>query len=116
MRPRVEEILEEVHGVLSGAGFDALPSRAIVLTGGGSLVPGLPDLAARILGHPVRLGRPLRMRGVPQAHSGGAYAALVGLALFAAHPQDEWWDFDLPADRGEGRSLRRAVRWVVDNW
>ena len=116
MRPRVEEILEDVRAVLDRAGFDDLPSRSIVLTGGGSLVPGLPDLAGRILGHPVRLGRPLRMRGVPQAHSGGAYAALVGLALFAAHPQDEWWDFDLPADGRSGHGLRRAVRWVRDNW
>ena len=116
VRPRVVEILEGVRAVLDEAGFDALPSRSIVLTGGGSLMPGLPDLAGRILGHPVRLGRPLRMRGVPQAHSGAAYAALVGLALFAAHPQDEWWDFDLPADRRPARSLRRAYRWVCDNW
>ncbi len=116
MRPRVEEILEEVGHILTAAGFDGLPSRQVVLTGGGSLVPGLADLAARILGHPVRLGRPLRMRGVPQAYTGGAYAALVGLALFAAHPQDEWWDFDLPSGERSGRSLRRAARWFRDNW
>ena len=35
----------------------AVPSRQIVLTGGGSLVPGIDGLAARILGHRVRLGR-----------------------------------------------------------
>jgi cell division protein FtsA len=23
----------------------------------------------------------------------------VGLTLFAAHPQDEWWDFEIPPDR-----------------
>ena len=43
MRPRVEEILEEVRARLDAAGFDHLPSQQIVLTGGGSQIPGLDD-------------------------------------------------------------------------
>jgi cell division protein FtsA len=116
MRPRVEEILEEVRDRLDAAGFDHLPSRQIVLTGGGSQIPGLEGLATRILGQQVRLGRPLRVQGLPQAATGPAFAAAVGLSLFAAHPQDEWWDFDIPADRYPARSLKRAVKWFKDNW
>ena len=40
MRPRVEEILEETRACLDAAGFDHLPSQQIVLTGGGSQIPG----------------------------------------------------------------------------
>jgi cell division protein FtsA len=40
----------------------------------------------------------------------------VGLALWAAHPQDEWWDFEVPAERQGGRPLRRAVSWLRENW
>lgn len=116
MRPRVEEILEEVRMRLDAAGFDALPSRQIVLTGGASQIPGLDGLAPKILGQGVRIGRPLRIQGLPQAATGGAFAALVGLGLFAANPQDEWWDFEIAPEPGAARSLRRAVRWFRENW
>ena len=116
MRPRVEEILEEVRARLDAAGFEHLPSQQIVLTGGGSQIPGLDGLASRILGQQVRLGRPLRVHGLPQAATGASFASAVGLCLFAANPQDEWWDFDLPVDRYPARSLRRAAKWFKDNW
>lgn len=116
MRPRVEEILEDVRARLDAAGFDHLPSQKIVLTGGGSQIPGLDGLASRILGQQVRLGRPLRVQGLPQAATGAGFASVVGMCLFAAHPQDEWWDFDIPAERYPARSLKRAMRWFKDNW
>jgi len=116
MRPRVEEILEEVRDRLEAAGFDHLPSQQIVLTGGASQIPGLDGLAARILGQRVRLGRPLRVQGLPQSVTGPAFSSVVGLCLFAAHPQDEWWDFDIPAERYPARSLKRAFKWFRDNW
>ena len=116
MRPRVEEILEETRARLDAAGFEHLPSQQIVLTGGGSQIPGLDGLATRILGQRVRLGRPLRVQGLPQAATGAAFASAVGLCLFAAHPQDEWWDFDIPADRYPARSMKRALKWFKDNW
>ena len=87
-----------------------------MLTGGGSLIPGLDGLAARILGRKVRLGRPLRVQGLPKAATGAAFSGAVGLTLFAAHPQDEWWDFEIPPDRQSARSFRRAVKWFKDNW
>ena len=116
MRPRVEEILEDVRARLDAAGFEHLPSQQIVLTGGGSLIPGIDGLAARILGQRVRLGRPLRVQGLPQAATGAGFSAAVGLCLFAAHPQDEWWDFEIPAASYPARSLKRAMRWFKQNW
>ena len=116
MRPRVEEILEEVRLRLDAAGFEHLPSQQIVLTGGASQIPGLDGLAPKILGNQVRIGRPLRVQGLPQAATGPGFASAVGLSLFAAHPQDEWWDFEVPADHYAGRSLRWAVKWFKDNW
>ncbi|QLQ20693.1 MAG: cell division protein FtsA [Exiguobacterium profundum] len=116
MRPRVEEILEEARARLDAAGFDHLPSQQIVLTGGASQIPGLDGLATRILGQRVRLGQLLRVLGLPQAATGPAFSSAVGLCLFAAHPQDEWWDFDIPAERYPARSLKRAFKWLKDNW
>ncbi|MRX49052.1 cell division protein FtsA [Paracoccus sp. S-4012] len=116
MRPRVEEILERVAEVLHAAGFEHMPSQQIVLTGGGAQIPGLDGLAARMLGPNVRIGRPLRIQGLAHQLTDPCFASAVGLALFAAHPQDEWWDFEMPADRYPARSLKRAYRWFRNNW
>lgn len=116
MRPRVEEILEAARERLDAAGFEHLPSRQIVLTGGASQVPGIDSLAARILGQQVRIGHPLRVRGLPQAVTGTAFSSAVGLSLLAAHPQDECWDFELPLDFRATRPLKRAVKWFRANW
>ena len=116
MRPRIEEILEEVRCSLDGAGFEDLPSRKIVLTGGASQIPGIDSLASKILGQQVRLGRPMRIHRLPQAYSGPNCAGLVGLSLFAAHPQDEWWDFSPRSKNFNGQSVSRVLRWFKDNW
>ena len=116
MRPRIEEILEDVRTQLEIAGFYELKSQKFVLTGGTSQTPGLDTLASRILGQQVRIGRPIRIHRLPQAYSGSSCSALVGLALFAAHPQDEWWDFELPNTSYSSRTVRKAVRWLRENW
>jgi len=87
-----------------------------VLPGGASQIPGRDGRAARILGQRVRMGRPLRVQGLPQAATGPGFSGAVGLALFAANPQDEWWDFEAPSALYPARSLRRAVRWLRENW
>jgi len=116
IRPRIEEILEDVRERLNVAGFDKLPGKQIVLTGGASQIPGLDGLAARILGQHVRLGRPVRVQGLPQAATGPAFSGVVGLALTAANPQDEWWDFELLQPQIIGQPLRHAMRWFRNNW
>ncbi|MEO1561791.1 MAG: cell division protein FtsA [Pseudomonadota bacterium] len=116
MRPRLEEIFEDVRDRLREANFDYLPGQRIVLTGGMSDLLGVDGLATRILGQQVRLGRPMRIQGLPQAATGQSFAAAVGLVLYSAHPQDECWDFDLPVSGLQTRSLRRAVRWFRENW
>lgn len=115
IRPRMEEILEEARMRLEAAGFEYLPSQRVVLTGGASQLPGLEELAQRILGRQVRTGRPLRIQGLPQAATAAQFSALVGLAAHAARPQDECWDFDAPGRHGQPR-LRKALRWFRENW
>ena len=116
MRPRIEEIFEETRSCLNCAGFEDLPSQKIILTGGASQVPGIDNLANKILGQQVRLGRPMRINRLPQAFSGANCAGLVGLSIFAAHPQDEWWDFSQRRKNFNGQSVSRVFRWFKDNW
>lgn len=116
IRPRLEEILEDVRRKLDAAGFQQLPGRRIVLTGGAAQLTGIEETAQRILGRQVRIGRPMRIAGLPQAVSGPDCAAVVGLALHAARPQDEIWDFEPVAAFASRRRIAGAVRWFRDNW
>ncbi len=116
MRPRVEEILEEVRARLDASGFEYLPSQRVVLTGGSSQIPGLESVASHILGRQCRAGKPLRVQGLPQSATGAAFATAVGLAMHVSHPQDECWDFEVPADRQGARRVARALRWFKENW
>jgi len=82
IKPRVEEILEMVRDRLAASPFASEPRARAVLTGGGSLLTGLPELAARILNRPVRIGRPLGMAGLPEAAKGPAFAVAAGLLVY----------------------------------
>jgi len=87
IKPRVEEILEMVRDRLAASSFAAEPRGRVILTGGASQMTGLSELAARILGGPVRIGRPLGVSGLPDAAKGAAFAAATGLLVYpqAAH-------------------------------
>src|SRR5712692_8728511 len=63
--PRAEEILEMVRDRLASSPFAADPRGPVVLAGGSSQLAGLPEVAARILGRQVRVGRPLGIGGLP---------------------------------------------------
>ncbi len=87
IKPRVEEILEMVRDRLAACPIAADRRGHVVLTGGASQLNGLPELAARLIGRPVRLGRPLGIAGVPEVAKGPAFAVAAGLLVYpqAAH-------------------------------
>lgn len=113
--PRMEEILEAVRERLDAVEFHDLPSQRVVLTGGGSQLPGIDRLAARILGEQVRLGVPMRIARLPEQARGPEFAALVGLVHHVMRPSDEWWDFEGLERQGKG-PVRRLVHWFANHW
>ena len=101
---------------LAVAGFNNIDSKKIILTGGSSQLPGLFEVASRILNASVRIGKPIRVQGLPHAANGPDFSAAVGLALHAGHPQDECWDFNLPFAKTGLRKFNGVLKWFVDNW
>lgn len=89
IRPRVEETLEMVRDRLHASGFAGRVGRRIVLTGGASQLTGLADLARKVLGRNVRLGRPVGVAGLPEAARGAAFATAVGLLIYPQVAQIE---------------------------
>jgi len=80
MSPRLQEMFLQVRDQLRRAGFDHEdgPQRA-VLVGGGSMIPGIRDLAIEALSMPVRIGRPFELCGFDHGDAGPAYAVAAGM-------------------------------------
>jgi cell division protein FtsA len=84
IRQRVEELTSEIEAALKDLGFTGPVGRKVVLTGGGAELKNIADYMQGVLGRAVRAGRPRQLTGLPDAHSGPAFATLVGLGLLAA--------------------------------
>lgn len=86
---RLNQIMVKVGEALTQLGFTTPAGRQVVLTGGGAEMKGIADYAQGALGRTVRIGRPRGLLALPEAHSGPAFATLVGLALYGhARPLD----------------------------
>jgi cell division protein FtsA len=83
IRQRIEELTGEIDVALKGLGFTGPVGRQVVLTGGGAELKNIADYMQGVLGRTVRIGRPRTLAGLPDAHSGTAFATLVGLAALA---------------------------------
>ncbi len=120
IKPRVEEILELVRDRLNNAGFSAQAGRRVVLTGGACQLTGLPEVARRILGGQVRTGRPLGIKGLPEAGKGPAFAAAVGLLVYPQVAHVEHFEPRAAGGRplmtGTDGYFSRVGRWLKDSF
>lgn len=82
VRHRVEEIFEMVRDRLADSPFATEPRARVVLTGGASQLTGIPDLASRILGRDVRIGRPLGFGRLPHEAKSASFAVPAGLLVY----------------------------------
>ena len=115
IRPRLEETFELVRARLDGSGFGRLAGRRVVLTGGGSQLQGIRELAATVLDKHVRLGRPIRIQGLSDQTGGPAFATCAGLVGYALQSHAE-----LPRAAASGRAggagwFGRFGLWLREN-
>jgi cell division protein FtsA len=81
---RAREILEFARDSLIEARVASRLSGAVVLTGGGSLLDGMPELAEDIIGLPARVAAPHRLEGESKPLQKPQYSTAIGLLHFAA--------------------------------
>jgi cell division protein FtsA len=84
-------LIDDISRKLKSMGFGGpahsqlnAPGQLVVLTGGGAELAGLADYAQSALGRPVRIGKPLAMKGLADAHAVPGFTTLAGLVLYAA--------------------------------
>jgi cell division protein FtsA len=111
IRPRLEETFEFVRDRLEQAGVAKEAGSRVVLTGGGSQLIGVRELAARVLDRQVRLGRPRTIRGLPETAGGAPFAVATGLLAWAAGEGRPIVDVAPGPDRPRG-VVRRIFDWL----
>jgi cell division protein FtsA len=81
---RVEEIFHFILKDIQQSEYDGLLPAGVVLTGGGSLLRGITDVAERVLNVPARVATPRNMVGLVESLQSPAYATSVGLLRWAS--------------------------------
>ncbi len=108
VQPRVEEIFTLVARDLARAGLGDVASAGVVVTGGTSIMHGVPELAEQIFDLPVRRGLPAGVGGLSDIVQSPVYATGVGLALYGARGQTAGAALD-----GSDGPLRERIRaWL----
>lgn len=119
IRARVEETLELLRDRLAKSGYSAVIGKRVVLTGGAAQLAGMPELARKILGRNVRIGRPLGVAGLPEAAKGPAFSTPVGLLVY---PQMAALESLMRKEglsvrmTGTGGRLQRVGQWFRDSF
>jgi cell division protein FtsA len=84
IQPRVEEIFSLVDREVRRAGYGEHCAAGMVVTGGASIMEGVPELGEQVLDLPVRRGIPAGVGGLTDVVASPIYATGVGLALYGA--------------------------------
>lgn len=80
---RLEETFLLVLQEIKRSGYDGLLPAGAILTGGASQLPGIKDVAGRVLGMPVQTAQPQALTGMTDQLKTPAYSASVGLLRWA---------------------------------
>ena len=126
IQPRLEEVLEIASIEIKRSGYARHLGSGVVLTGGGSLIPGTAELAAEVLGVEARVGKPKGLSGgMVKEVSDPKFATAVGLVLYGLRPDIVRREFLATKDRWAGghthnedsgarRIVERMARWFQE--
>lgn len=89
LQARAEEVIDLVATELKRAAYYDRVAAGLVLTGGGSQLTGLAEMAEGRLGIPVRPGPPRAFNGMSDLIGSSAYATSIGLAGYALQEAEE---------------------------
>jgi cell division protein FtsA len=111
IEPRVEEMFSLVQQEIQRTGYEDLLASGIVITGGATLLKGMPELAEDILGLPVRQGVPQHIGGLVDVVKSPMYATGVGLVMYG-RDHDEARLFKVRDDNVYSKVKSRMRSWL----
>lgn len=107
---RIANLLGHIGERIERSAVPRCARRLIVLTGGGSQVPGLVEATTRAFATPVHAARPEQPEGWPDEFATPAYATVVGMSLLPAGLGASLTQ--VPGARGSGGYLQRMGHWL----
>lgn len=112
--PRAEEMFHLIKSEIEKTGYTNLIGSGVVITGGCSMLEGMPELAEIIFEMPVKRGYPSGMGGMRDIVNSPKYATGVGLLKYAANKLAAKNGRPSSGDR-MGRRLKDAMTgWIKD--
>ncbi len=117
LRPRLEEIFELVRDKISTAAFASHGQGRVVLTGGGSQLSGIRELATAVLGCQVRLGQVAPLAGLPEPARHAAFTVAAGTLCYAAQPDQHYavpQEAAVAFQRAQMGYVRRVGQWLAE--
>lgn len=110
---RVEEIVKIIEWELGRSGYGDMLHAGVVLTGGVALLPGIRELAEKVLDMPVRVGVPYNFGGLGDMVKNPIFATATGLLLYGQKNTKRV----PPAGPSPVKSVWDSfVRWIKEFW
>lgn len=110
IEPRTEEMFHLIKAEIEKTGYTDLVGSGVVLTGGCSLLEGMPELAEMVFDMPVKRGYPYGMGGMRDIVNSPRFATGVGLLKYAAKK------LAAKNHRSMGDGVGRRMRDVMSGW
>ena len=113
IEPRVEELFALVQRAIADTGYQDLLGAGAVVTGGSTILEGMPELAESVLQMPVRRGIPTGVGGLVDVVRSPMYSTGVGLVLYGARYGTET-NFRVREENVYDKVMRRMGDWLKE--
>ena len=115
IEPRVSEIFNFVGMEVRKSGCYSMIPGGIVITGGSSLLPGISEVAERVLNLPSRLGRPHYQGELADMINDPSYSGAIGLLSFATEKYSSGRSFQSTKRKtGVKNIFTKIISWLKD--
>ena len=118
--PRIEETFEYAAKMLAESELKKIMPRRTVLTGGGSLLPGVREIASKALNQPVRLGKPVEADILGETHANPVFSTAAGLLSYEFRGFADVARAGSASKSGGGSSrnglFAKVLRWLSENF
>ncbi len=110
LEPRVEEIFTLVNRELVRSGYEDLIASGAVITGGTTILSGMPELAEQVFNLPVRRAMPIGIGGLTDVVSSPIHATGVGLVKYGSRNMQSK-NFMIGQENMFDKVARRMKEW-----
>ena len=104
----MEEIFTLVNREIVKSGFEDVIASGVVITGGSTILEGMPELAEQVFNLPVRRGSPQNIGGLVDVVNSPVYATGVGLVVYGSRHLESVTHF--PTTQSDDSLFRRVSR------